>query len=268
MLLAWTTARRAARIGSLWQRTLQCRYPKEFRPDAGFARGTHDPDHRARRRLGPGAGPRVRARRRQRHPVGPQRAKLDRVYDEIEALGAPQPAIARPGSGAWRPRWNTTAGARPSAREFGKLDGLVHAAALAGRSHAPGAIRRAHLVQGVARESDRAVHPDAGACCPNLRKSADASVIFVSSGVVKQPRALLGRLRGRRRPDSNRCAAMLVAGTRGRGEHSHQQRESRAACAPPCAPPPIRRKTRTQCRRRESVTRAFFVLAERTRSRY
>ena len=42
-------------------------------------------------------------------------AKLERVYDEIEALGAPQPAIAALDLALQR-RWNTTHWRAPSAR--------------------------------------------------------------------------------------------------------------------------------------------------------
>ena len=63
---------------------------------------------------------------------GRNAAKLERVYDEIEALGAPQPAhracsISRPRPLPTTTAWPTTVGS-----EFGKLDGLVHAAALLG----------------------------------------------------------------------------------------------------------------------------------------
>ena len=58
-------------------------------------------------------------------------AKLERVYDEIEAMGAPQPAIAMldlaAATAADYDNLAATIGG-----EFGKLDGLVHAAALLG----------------------------------------------------------------------------------------------------------------------------------------
>ncbi len=98
---------------------------------------------------------------------GRNNAKLNRVYDEIEALGAPQPAIAALDL-AVATAVEYDALARTIGAEFGKLDGLVHAAGLLGD--------RSPLEQ-----------YDVPTC-----KSADASIIFVSSGVVKQSRPFWG----------------------------------------------------------------------------
>ncbi len=75
--------------------------------------------------------------------------------------------------------------------EFGRLDGLVHAAALLGD--------RTPLEQYDVPTWCRVLHVNLTApfiltqvLLPNLRKSADASVIFVSSGVVKNPRPFWG----------------------------------------------------------------------------
>ena len=75
--------------------------------------------------------------------------------------------------------------------EFGKLDGLVHAAALLGD--------RTPLEQYDVPTWCRVLHVNLTApfiltqvLLPNLRKSNDASVIFVSSGVVKQSRPFWG----------------------------------------------------------------------------
>jgi NAD(P)-dependent dehydrogenase (short-subunit alcohol dehydrogenase family) len=76
-------------------------------------------------------------------------------------------------------------------REFGKLDGLVHAAALLGD--------RTPLEQYDVPTWCRVLHVNLTApfiltqvLLPNLRKSPDASVIFVSSSVVRKPRAYWG----------------------------------------------------------------------------
>jgi NAD(P)-dependent dehydrogenase (short-subunit alcohol dehydrogenase family) len=117
-------------------------------------------------------------------------AKLDRLYDEIEALGAPQPAIAlldlATATAADYDRLAETI-----AQEFGKLDGLVHAAALLGD--------RTPLEQYDVPIWCRVLHVNLTApfiltqvLLPNLRNSRDASVIFVSSGVVPRPRAFWG----------------------------------------------------------------------------
>ncbi len=122
--------------------------------------------------------------------VGRNAAKLDRLYDEIEALGAPQPAIAvldlATANAADYDRLAETVG-----REFGRLDGLVHAAALLGD--------RTPLEQYDVPLWCRVLHVNLTApfiltqvLLPNLRKAADASIIFVSSGVVRKPRAYWG----------------------------------------------------------------------------
>jgi NAD(P)-dependent dehydrogenase (short-subunit alcohol dehydrogenase family) len=122
--------------------------------------------------------------------VGRNGAKLDRLYDEIEALGAPQPAIAVLDlATATAADYDRLAGS--VAQEFGKLDGLVHAAALLGD--------RTPLEQYDVPTWCRVLHVNLTApfiltqvLLPNLRKSPDASVIFVSSGVANNPRAYWG----------------------------------------------------------------------------
>jgi NAD(P)-dependent dehydrogenase (short-subunit alcohol dehydrogenase family) len=122
---------------------------------------------------------------------GRNSAKLDRVYDEIESLdGAAQPAIAALDLAA-ATAVEYDALARTIDTEFGKLDGLVHAAALLGD--------RTPLEQYDVPMWCKVLHVNLTApfiltqvMLPALRKSADASVIFVSSGVVKQARPFWG----------------------------------------------------------------------------
>jgi NAD(P)-dependent dehydrogenase (short-subunit alcohol dehydrogenase family) len=122
---------------------------------------------------------------------GRNSAKLDRVYDEIESLGsAAQPAIATLDLAA-ATAVEYDALARTIDTEFGKLDGLVHAAALLGD--------RTPLEQYDVPMWCKVLHVNLTApfiltqvMLPALRKSADASVIFVSSGVVKQARPFWG----------------------------------------------------------------------------
>jgi NAD(P)-dependent dehydrogenase (short-subunit alcohol dehydrogenase family) len=116
--------------------------------------------------------------------------KLERVYDEIEALGAPQPAIATLDL-AIATAVDYDGLARVIGDEFGRLDGLVHAAALLGD--------RSPLEQYDVPTWCKVLHVNLTApfiltqvLLPNLRKSEDASVIFVSSGVVKQSRPFWG----------------------------------------------------------------------------
>src|ERR1700678_4334398 len=117
-------------------------------------------------------------------------AKLDRVYDEIVALGAPQPAIATLDL-ALATAKEYDALARTIGTEFGKLDGLVHAAGLLGD--------RTPLEQYDVPTWCKVLHVNLTApfiltqvLLPDLRKSAAASIIFVSSGVVKQSRPFWG----------------------------------------------------------------------------
>ncbi len=117
-------------------------------------------------------------------------AKLERVYDEIEALGAPQPAIAtldlaNATAAEYDGLANTIGG------EFGRLDGLVHCAGLLGD--------RMMLEQYDVPTWCRVLHVNLTApfiltqvLLPHLRRSTDASVVFVSSGVVHNSRPFWG----------------------------------------------------------------------------
>jgi NAD(P)-dependent dehydrogenase (short-subunit alcohol dehydrogenase family) len=116
--------------------------------------------------------------------------KLERVYDEIVALRGPQPAIAMLDlAAATAVEYDHLA--KTIGDEFGKLDGVVHAAALLGD--------RTPLEQYDVPTWCKVLHVNLTApfiltqvLLPSLRKSADASIIFVSSGVVKNPRPFWG----------------------------------------------------------------------------
>jgi NAD(P)-dependent dehydrogenase (short-subunit alcohol dehydrogenase family) len=117
-------------------------------------------------------------------------AKLERVYDEIERSGAPQPAIAVLDlASAQAGDYDRLAESVGS--EFGRLDGLVHAAALLGD--------RTPLEQYDVPTWCRVMHVNLTApfiltqvLIPSLRKSQDPSILFVSSGVVTKPRPFWG----------------------------------------------------------------------------
>ena len=121
---------------------------------------------------------------------GRQKAKLDRVYDEIEASGGPQPALAPIDFGsATAVEYDALAGVID--REFGRLDGLVHAAAILGE--------RTPIDQYDVPTWCKVLHINLTApfiltqvLLPSLRKAADASVIFVSSSVAQRPKAYWG----------------------------------------------------------------------------
>jgi NAD(P)-dependent dehydrogenase (short-subunit alcohol dehydrogenase family) len=117
-------------------------------------------------------------------------AKLERVYDEIAALGHAQPAMALLDlATAVAGDYDSLAQSVDS--EFGRLDGLVHAASLLGD--------RSPLDQYDVPTWCKVLHVNLTApfiltqvLLPSLRKSVDASVIFVSSGVVKNSRPFWG----------------------------------------------------------------------------
>ena len=109
-------------------------------------------------------------------------SKLEKVYDEIEALpGAPRPSIAVidlavADSAAFRSL------ATNLEEEFGRLDGLVNNASMLGE--------RFSIEQYDAAMWQRVMHVNVTAafaitqvCLPLLHQSADPSVIFTSSGV-------------------------------------------------------------------------------------
>ncbi len=121
---------------------------------------------------------------------GRNQSKLERVYDEIESLGSPQPAMAVLDLA------NATAVdydglTKIVGDEFGRLDGLVHCAALLGD--------RMPLEQYDIPTWCKVLHVNLTApfiltqvLLPLLRRSQDASILFVSSGVVKQTRPFWG----------------------------------------------------------------------------
>jgi NAD(P)-dependent dehydrogenase (short-subunit alcohol dehydrogenase family) len=121
---------------------------------------------------------------------GRNQPKLERVYDEIESLGVPQPAMAVLDL-ATATAADYDGLARTISTEFGKLDGLVHAAGLLGD--------RTPLEQYDVPTWCKVLHVNLTApfiltqvLLPDLRKSSDASVIFVSSGTVRNSRPFWG----------------------------------------------------------------------------
>jgi len=118
-------------------------------------------------------------------------AKLEQVYDEIEALdGAPRPSIAvldlaSANGDAYR------ALADGLANEFGRLDGLVLNASIIGDRYS--------IEQYDAATWQKVMHVNVTSafaltqvCLPMLHESDDASVIFTSSSVGRTGRAFWG----------------------------------------------------------------------------
>jgi NAD(P)-dependent dehydrogenase (short-subunit alcohol dehydrogenase family) len=116
--------------------------------------------------------------------------RLERVYDTIVAAGGPRPSIA-PLDLERADASQYEALAEAVRNEFGRLDGLVHAAAVLGE-RAP--IEHYDVVTWL-----KVMHVNVNApfiltraLLPLLRASHDASVVFVTSGVSVQGRAYWG----------------------------------------------------------------------------
>ncbi|MEL7187005.1 MAG: YciK family oxidoreductase [Pseudomonadota bacterium] len=117
--------------------------------------------------------------------------KLEKVYDEIEAInGAPRPSIAVLDLASANSESYTSL-AQTMQDEFGRLDGLVHNASILGD--------RFSIEQYDAVTFQRVMHVNVTAAfaltqvfLPLLNQSDDASVIFTSSGVGRTGKAFWG----------------------------------------------------------------------------
>lgn len=116
--------------------------------------------------------------------------KLETVYDAIVAAGSPRPSIA-PLDLERADASHYGALADAVRNEFGRLDGLVHAAAALGE-RAP--IEHYDVVKWlkVMHVNVNAAFIVTQALLPLLRLSQDASVVFTTSGVSVQGRAYWG----------------------------------------------------------------------------
>ena len=117
-------------------------------------------------------------------------SKLEKVYDEIEAAGGPQPAIFPLNfEGATLKDYHDMAEALN--REFGHLDGILHNASLLGtitpfEQYAP------ELWDQVMQVNINGPVWMTQALLPLLARSEDASLIFTSSSVGRKGRAYWG----------------------------------------------------------------------------
>jgi len=122
---------------------------------------------------------------------GRNATKLEKVYDEIEALGgAPRPSIAvldlaTAGSEAY------TSLADSLAEEFGRLDGLVNNASMLGERYSIEQYDAA-MWQQVMHVNVTAAFAITQVCLPLLHQSQDASIIFTSSGVGRTGKPFWG----------------------------------------------------------------------------
>jgi NAD(P)-dependent dehydrogenase (short-subunit alcohol dehydrogenase family) len=116
--------------------------------------------------------------------------KLEAVYDEITSAGHSQPAIYPMDlEGATYSDYEDLAITLD--KEFGRLDGLLHNAAILGA--------RMMIEQYDLKLWARVMHINltapfllSRACLPILRKSADARVVFTTTGIAQEGRAYWG----------------------------------------------------------------------------
>ena len=117
-------------------------------------------------------------------------AKLETVYDEIEAAGGPQPAIFPLNfEGATLKDYHDMA--ETLDKEFGRLDGILHNAGLLGRI-TPFEQYNPELWDQVMQVNINGPIWMTQALLPLLKRSPDASVVFTSSSVERRGRAYWG----------------------------------------------------------------------------
>lgn len=122
---------------------------------------------------------------------GRSKAKLERVYDKIDAIdGAPRPSIAVLDLASADAEGYISL-ARSLDDEFGRLDGLVHNAGILGERYSIEQYDAA-LWQRVMHVNVTSAFALTQVLLPLLQKSADASVVFTSSGVGRTGKAFWG----------------------------------------------------------------------------
>ena len=122
--------------------------------------------------------------------LGRTLAKLEQVYDEIEAFGGPQPAIYPLNfEGATLKDYHDMA--ETLDKEFGRLDGILHNAGLLGRI-TPFEQYNPELWEQVMQVNINGPIWMTQALLPLLQASPDASVVFTSSSVGRKGRAFWG----------------------------------------------------------------------------
>ncbi len=122
--------------------------------------------------------------------LGRTQQRLERVYDEILAAKGPTPALLPFDlENALAQQYDALAAALGG--EFGRLDGLVHNAAMLG-TRAPLAHYDVPTWCRVLQVNLTAEFALTQVCLPLLEKSADASVVFTTSSVGHKGRAYWG----------------------------------------------------------------------------
>lgn len=140
--------------------------------------------------------------------------KLESVYDEIIAAKGPTPGIYPMDlMGAQYKDYEDLVGIVD--KEYGKLDGLLHNAAILGE-RAPIEHHDVHVWKQVMQVNLNAPFALTKACLEILYKSPDASVVFTSSGVGRKPHAYWGAYAVSKAGIEN-LSAMLADETEHRG---------------------------------------------------
>ncbi|WP_347330224.1 YciK family oxidoreductase [Marinimicrobium locisalis] len=122
--------------------------------------------------------------------LGRTLAKLERVYDEIEDAGGPQPAIYPINfEGATEKDYIDLSDALH--KEFGKIDGLLHNASELGE-RTPLANYAPDTWQRVMQVNVNAPFLMTQALLPLMETAESASIVFTSSGVAQRGRAFWG----------------------------------------------------------------------------
>ncbi len=122
--------------------------------------------------------------------LGRRVARLEKVYDEIVALQAPPPAIYPLDLAGATPRDYAELAATLE-REFGRLDGIVHAAAHFESLQPAADIEPDDWLRGI-HVNVSAPFLLTQACLPLLREATQASVVFVLDDTERMSRAYWG----------------------------------------------------------------------------
>ncbi len=122
--------------------------------------------------------------------LGKNEDNLNRVYDDIEAAGHPRPAVIPFNLETALPHQYDELAAMIE-REFGRMDGLLHNAAIVGPRTPLEQLSGDNFMR-VMQVNVNAMFMLTSTLLPLLRLSADASVIFTSSSVGRKGRAYWG----------------------------------------------------------------------------
>jgi len=122
--------------------------------------------------------------------LGKNEDNLNRVYDDIEAAGHPRPAVIPFNLETALPHQYDEIAAMIE-REFGRLDGLLHNAAIVGPRTPLEQLSGDNFMR-VMQVNVNAMFMLTSTLLPLLRLSVDASVIFTSSSVGRKGRAYWG----------------------------------------------------------------------------